>query len=343
MTYHNQKWVELSGMPLEQGKGFGWLKSIHPEDRKRIESRWRQAVSNGESYRDGYRYLRPDGSLVWMVANATVEKDSEGYVIGYLCMSTDVTPLKEMELKMHQQQYHAAHMGRVSVANEMASGIANELNQPLTAIIQQIGGCLLLAGQQNVSEKICQVLRSIEKQAHRAGEVIHHLKGFLRKGESKKVEVSLPSLLAATFQLMRSALLDVEIVDRIDMQQGAWLVFVDKVQLEQVLINLIQNALDSMSGLSRSDRKLYFDAAYEGDMVCLSVTDTGPGIDTKVIDDLFNPFVSTKKNGMGMGVGLSISRSIIEEHGGRLLVECVKNKGACFKVCLLRRKMTRVK
>lgn len=107
------------------------------------------------------------------------------------------------------------------------------------------------------------------------------------------------------------------------------------MQLEQVLINLIQNALDAMSSLNRSGRKLYFDAACHDEHYCLSVEDTGPGVSEAVINNLFNSFVSTKEK--GMGVGLSISRSIIEAHGGRLVVDHDENKGACFRVCLPRK------
>ena len=183
IIYFNQKWGELTGIPVEEGYGQGWVNAIHPEDREWLVQEWGEAVEKGAPYKCGFRFLRADGVVVWMLADTTVEGDTAGRVIGHLGTLTDISQIKEMELEVHQHQWQAAHMSRVGLADEMASGIAHEINQPLTAIIQRIGGCLLLADQYKLPEKMHDALTEIEKKAHRAGQVIHHLKRFVKKEE----------------------------------------------------------------------------------------------------------------------------------------------------------------
>jgi PAS domain S-box-containing protein len=247
----------------------------------------------------------------------------------YTIVIRDITTRRKAEARFREHQAELAHVSRVSLAGEMAAGLAHELSQPLTAITAYARGCLrLLAGsvtEPALHEGIAEVLQ----QAERAGDVLDRLREFVRGGEYRRVPTDVRPLIDAVLGLTRAEAMQrgVEIEARIDL--GLPAVLADRVQIEQVLANLIWNAMDAMETANTERRSIVISACQKSNRtVAISVTDSGPGVAAEVKDTIFEPFVTTKPQGMGMG--LSISRSIIESHGGRLRMARPIRSGAMF-------------
>jgi C4-dicarboxylate-specific signal transduction histidine kinase len=226
-------------------------------------------------------------------------------------------------------QYESAHVMRISTMGEMASGMAHELNQPLTALVSYCATALKLARDMpSLPEGYIDILERASGQAHRAGDVIRHLREFLSKGGNDKTWVVLDDLIQGVIDFISWELRDSDIQITFLSDSSASEVFVGKVQIEQVLINLIRNSIEAIrqAGISGGQVDIATcQAAARTVDVC--VADNGPGIDPAMIGSLFEPYQTSKETGMGMG--LSISRSIIEAHNGKLWAD-EQQQGALF-------------
>jgi PAS domain S-box-containing protein len=248
----------------------------------------------------------------------------------YTLVVRDITFRREAEARDRQHQAELAHVSRVSLAGEMAAALAHELSQPLTAIIAYTRGCLrLLAGPVPEPALLHEGMAEVVQQAERAGDVLDRLREFVRGGEFRRALIEIKPVIDAAVSLVHSEAMqrDVEIQARID--PSLPIVLADPVQIEQVLLNLLRNAMDAMEAANTERRSVIVEARRPGKHgVEISVADSGPGVAYAMIDTIFEPFVTTKP--LGMGMGLSISRAIIEAHGGRLRLACRSRSGAIF-------------
>ena len=235
----------------------------------------------------------------------------------------------EEQAVLHQTEL--AHMARLNVMGELATGIAHELNQPLTAIANFASAARkMLGGENTQAEKIVQVLDSVQTQAQRASDIIHHLRKFVKKQSMQKSTVDLNMLVNDVVGFMETETKSNNIQIKLQLQPELPLVFVDAIHIEQVLVNLIRNSLEAMTHTDLKTRRISIHTRLdEAGIPLVEVADTGPGIDKKTLKHIFEPFVTTKGS-KGMGMGLSISRSIVEAHGGRLWAESEPGKGARF-------------
>lgn len=246
----------------------------------------------------------------------------------------DITQRQQTEMRLQDLQAELAHVGRISEMGSLASSLAHELNQPLTAIANYSEAARDLFGGKMDEEKtllIQEALDETAKEAIRAGQIVARLRQFVSQGETERLPESLARLLgeANALAMVGSRELGIEVQVRLD--QDADLVFVDRVQIQQVLINLIRNAIDAM--LSSATRLLTIRSeAGPVDFVTVTIEDTGAGISEGVANQLFQPFVSTKDS--GMGIGLSICRDIVEAHGGRIWFEPRQGGGTIFHFTL---------
>jgi two-component system sensor kinase FixL len=245
----------------------------------------------------------------------------------------DLTERQLVESRMQELQSELLHVSRLSDVGQMASALAHELNQPLAAIVNYVQAMrrLLQASNLPLPPRILETMDKTVTQAARAGEIIQHLRSFIRKGESERHSEDLNKVVEEATALGLVGAKESGIKVRFDLGAEAMPVFIDKVQIQQVVFNLIRNSVEA---LPESDlRELSVATVRGGDgLVQVTVSDTGPGLAQKVIDQLFQPFVTTKEKGMGLG--LSICRSIIEAHGGRLWATPNSPTGVSFQFSL---------
>jgi two-component system sensor kinase FixL len=272
---------------------------------------------------------RKDGSTFPMELAVGEMRGKDGrYFTGFI---RDLTERQEAERRLQEMQAELVHVSRLTALGEMASALAHELNQPLSAISNYVTGSRqLLAREGSDPEKVRDALERASEQALRAGQIIRRLREFVARGETDKEVERLPKLLEEASALALVGAREHGVLVRFDLDPAAELVIADKVQVQQVVLNLIRNAIDAMEGSAR--RELRIATHGKGDMIEVEVADTGPGISDEVAQRLFHPFVTTKET--GMGIGLSISRTIIESHGGRIAAERNPGGGATFRFTL---------
>lgn len=243
----------------------------------------------------------------------------------------DLTERQTTERRLQDVQGELVHVGRITALGEMASALAHELNQPLTAAANFMKGCLMLLDRDPVDRpRLRDMISQAGDQALRAGQIIRRLRDFLSKGEADRRIESLPKLLEEAGALAMIGAREKGVHLKFQIDAAVELVLADKVQIQQVALNLIRNAVESME--HSQSRELVVGAVPADDMVEVYVSDTGHGISPDVAGQLFQPFMTTKEQ--GMGVGLSISRTIIEAHGGRIWVESNPRGGTIFKFTL---------
>jgi two-component system sensor kinase FixL len=272
---------------------------------------------------------RKDGSTFPMELAVGEMRGKEGrYFTGFI---RDLTERQEAERRLQEMQSELVHVSRLTALGEMASALAHELNQPLSAISNYVTGSRqLLAREGSDPEKVRDALERASEQALRAGQIIRRLREFVARGETDRQVERLPKLLEEASALALVGAREHGVLVRFDLDPSAELVIADKVQVQQVVLNLIRNAMDAMEGSPR--RELRIVTHEHGDMAEVQVSDTGSGISQEVAQRLFHPFVTTKET--GMGIGLSISRTIIESHGGRIWAERNADGGATFHFTL---------
>lgn len=275
---------------------------------------------------------RKDGSTFPMELAVGEMQLSEGrFFTGFV---RDLTERQQTETRLQELQTELVHVSRLTALGEMASALAHELNQPLSAIGSYLMGSKALLRREEVPhERIADAVERAGQETLRAGEIIRRLRDFVSRGETERRLESLPKLLEEASALALVGAKDLGVRVRHQLSPEVDMVLVDKVQVQQVILNLIRNAIDAME---RSDRReLLVCVEPEGnEMARVSVSDTGPGIDPEVEAQLFRPFITTKRD--GMGVGLSISRTIVESHGGRIWIESNEAGGATFRFTIPR-------
>src|SRR5215472_8733213 len=252
----------------------------------------------------------------------------------YAVVMRDITFRREAEARDRQHQAELAHVSRVSLAGEMAAGLAHELSQPLTAIIAYARGCLrLLAGPVPEPALLREGIDEVVQQAERAGDVLGRLREFVRGGEFRRALTEIKPVIDAAVSLVHSEALHQEVEIEATIDPGLPVVLADPVQIEQVLLNLLRNAMDAMEAVNIERRSIIVEARRKGKhAIEIAVADTGPGVASQMTDTIFEPFITTKP--LGMGMGLSISRAIIESHGGKLRMAHGTGSGAILIVNL---------
>jgi len=262
--------------------------------------------------------------------------DEDGHVVLIIPEGRDITSsrLAEEEARRHLQE--AAHVMRLGTMGEMASTIAHELNQPLTALVSYCGTARSMAGAMTSPsrpDKFAEVLDRAMEQAHRASDIIRHFREFVSKGAQQRQQVSLDSLVEGALELLRGELRNTGITVELHLDSGDCRVYADRIQIEQVIINLLRNSIDAIVQSGRKEGRIdVYTRLMPNRTAELTVIDNGPGVAAELLEHLFEPFNSDKTTGMGMG--LSISRSIVESHGGKLWNNRYQQGGAQFGLTL---------
>jgi two-component system, LuxR family, sensor kinase FixL len=276
---------------------------------------------------------RKDGSTFPLeLSVGEMRSGANRYFTGFI---RDLTERQATEQRLHELQDELIHISRLTALGEMSSALAHELNQPLAAIANYLNGVQRLVANQPeaMPERARTALSKAVEQAVRSGDIIRRLREFVARGETEHRVESVVKLVeeASALALVGARQQGVRVV--LDLDVGSDLVMVDKIQIQQVLLNLIRNAVEAMADGPRRDLTVSNKAA-DGHMVRISVADSGPGLDKSVAARLFQPFVSTKPQ--GMGVGLSICRTIVEAHGGQIWAEPNPGGGVVFHLTVPR-------
>ncbi|MCP4592410.1 MAG: PAS domain S-box protein, partial [bacterium] len=274
------------------------------------------------------------GSAVVVEISASPILDEDGEVVQVIELSRDITARVRAEERARQHQAELAHVARLGTMGEMATGLAHELNQPLAAIVNYIQACLeRIRGGARDPGTLLEDMERAAGQAERAGEMIEHVRDFVRKREPRRTSVSLNAVVREAVALMESELRHQKTTLRMDLADGLPEVNVQAIQIEQVVVNLLRNGLEAMADNAPEDRHVTLQTSKPEDaMVELAVCDTGRGLPAEISDQVFDPFFTTKPEGMGMG--LSISETIIEAHGGRLSSIDNPDRGSTFRFTL---------
>lgn len=337
ITLINRKGCEVLGLEESEVLGKDWFDcALPPEERASSRAQFKQYLATstdkpyyGESHiqvRDGRRRL-----IAWRYVAVA---DPGSGITGILCSGDDVTDSRLAEAEARDSRERMMHVSRLATMGEMAAGISHELNQPLAAITTYAQAARrLLDASGNADEDVSDALEQIAAQALRAGEIIRRLRNLVRNRETQRESTQINALIQELGTLTRAdaRLHDVRV--RLELFEGLPELELDPIQIQQVILNLVRNAVQSFQHTESAEREVVISTglADDGD-VEIKVCDTGSGVAVDMLDQLFLPFATTKSDGTGLG--LAISRSIIEAHKGALTYLPNAPRGACFRIRL---------
>jgi PAS domain S-box-containing protein len=303
---------------------------VHPDDRERFVREWQRAIGEIGKFDLEYRLTRPDGTVRDVHSIAQVTPGSDGESIVVTGTMHDITDRKQAEEETRQAQEKLTHVARLSTMGEMATGLAHEINQPLTAIATYAQAGLRMMNSPGGAdpEDLSEAMKQITNQALRAGEVIKRLRAFVKNRATRTETLDLNRLIEDVQVLAESDARVNDVRLTLDLAPAMPPVSADPVQIQQVLLNLIRNAIDALNEAAGAPREIVVRTRNELDAVEVAVIDRGPGIPAAVADHLFNPFFTTKSTGTGLG--LAISRSIIRAHQGKLAHRPTPGGGTTF-------------
>jgi PAS domain S-box-containing protein len=327
----NQRFREYTGLPVEEGLGWGWMmNAFHPEDR--AEEEWRAAFAAGEPFEKEARMGRADGAYHLFIHRAVPLRDEMGNVVKWYGSTTDIEDRKRAEEALSEAKDKLARVTRIQAMAELAAAVAHEVNQPLTAMATNANFSIrqLNSSTPNLDEIRTAILEIVDDCA-RASAVLSRIRGLLMKGPPRRAQLEINEIIQQVITLLRNELTRNRVYFRTELAAGLPPVQGDPVQLQQVLINLVMNALEAMRLAAKQPRKLLIRSARNAAEVLVQVQDSGPGIQTEEAIRIFEPFFTTKPEGTGMG--LSICRSVVESHGGRIWT-VPNSTGALFEFTL---------
>lgn len=332
IIYLNKAFTKITGYAASDipGEKLSFLQG--PETDRDTVSKVRSAIASEQPFLGEILNYRKDGTAFWNQMRISPIRDAEGKATHFVGILSDITDSKRTRDKLHEQRQQLAHVGRVAVMGELTAALAHELKQPLAAILSNAQAAQRFLGQANPDlDELREILKDIVVDDKRAGEVIDRLLRMARKEGEDFQRIRINDLVEETHRLMLTDLAVKGLNARLQLTPRLPEVWGDPVQLQQVLVNLIMNACQEMQDLQQRARKLLLATrGLEDGTVEISVADSGRGIDDKMLEGIFRPFYSTKDGGMGMG--LAISRTLVESFGGKIRAENGPDQGAVFRI-----------
>jgi PAS domain S-box-containing protein len=332
ITYWNSGAEEVYGWRREEALGEtapNLLRSIYPSS---IESLKEEIVRSGR-WEGELTQTRRDGETIVVSSRWALQRGEHGQPAAVLQINTDITERKRAAENLVSTQNQLAHMARVTTMGELAASIAHEINQPLAAVVTNGNACLrwMALAEPNLDEARAAVT-AIIKEGRRASDIIARIRALMKKSPPQMTQLHVNDLIREVLILIKHEVQRNRVMLHTDLTEGPTGVVGDRVQLQQVVLNLLMNAIEATSSAAESPKEVLVTSRSEASQVIVAVQDSGVGIDPENSSQLFNPFFTTKPHGMGMG--LAISRSTIQSHGGRLWAASNPGRGATFQFTL---------
>jgi len=331
----SEEWYRIYGFDPEQGPP-AWeerLQLVHPEDRARWQEAIDRAIAEKSGYEVEFRILLPGGTVKHIHTVGHPVLDASGDLAQFVGSSTDITQRKLAEEALRQAQADLAHVSRVTTMGELTASLAHEVNQPIAAAVTDANTCLRwLARDRPDVEEAREAASRVVKDATRAAEIISRIRLLFKKGVPQRELFDVNEVIREMIVLLRSEATRYSISVRTDLAPDLPRVMGDRVQLQQVLMNLLLNGMDAMRDVDTTRELIINSQPAKNEQVMISVSDTGVGLPPQQADQIFNAFFTTKAHGTGMG--LRISRSIVESYGGRLWAADNSPRGASFHLTL---------
>jgi PAS domain S-box-containing protein len=333
VTFINRKVRDYTGMSLDQIQEWGPLEMIHPEEREVAGKECQKAFANGSHCEAEHRIRRADGLYRWHLVRAEPMRDENGQIVQWLAVFIDIDDQKRAEERLRELRTNVSDTSRTSIGAEISASIAHEINQPLTSVLVNAQACArwLKAVPPKVEEAVASVDR-IVRDARAVDAVMYNVRFLFKRQPAVKAPYNMVDLIQDAVSLIREDVNRRFTPIEYDFEEPVLIVVVDRFQIQQIIINLVGNAIEAMQGSDRMPSlRICVKRAADG-QVLTEFIDNGCGLPVHSVDNIFDAFVTTKKN--GMGIGLSISRSIVEAHGGQLWAENNPDFGAKFSLLL---------
>jgi signal transduction histidine kinase len=322
----------LDGRAVPPSALDGFLDTVHEQDREAVERAIERALRADGIFEIEYRVVNADNTIRWFGGRGSVEY-VDGKARRMRGVTLNITTRKLAELEVEHQRHELAHLSRVALVGELSGSMAHELNQPLMAILSNAQAAQMFIRRDPVDlVELGAILEDIVENDKHAGEIIWGLRKMLKKECSSNEVLPVNDLVRTVLRLMRHDLLNRHVTVESHLAPVAPALRGDRVQLQQVLVNLLLNACDAMASLPAADRRVRIGVEVRGATIAVKVSDRGCGIDESLRDEIFMPFRTTKANGLGLG--LAVSKSIIDAHGGSLGVEDNAKGGVTFTLVL---------
>jgi PAS domain S-box-containing protein len=340
----NKQWHDFTGLSPVEGANGGWRRTFHPDDFRKVLEKWLEILASGQPAEIEARMRRCDGTYRSFLVRATPLRDDFGNVMRWYGTSTDIEDLKQTEAELRRRetdlreaQAVLAHVSRVATMGELTASIAHEVNQPLSAALNNASACVRWLAA-NDFEEAQRAASLVISNVHRAGEIIAGIRALAKKAPPQKEPLDINETILEAVAMVRNALLSNRVSSEAELANDLPLITGDRVQLQQVILNLLINAIEAMAESEAESRLLWVsskrttEVSNHSEHVLIAVRDSGPGLDMNSLNRLFDTFYTTKPQGLGMG--LAISRSIVEAHGGRLWATQNPDAGATFQFIL---------
>jgi PAS domain S-box-containing protein len=316
IDYVNRRVLEYTGKPLEYFGNAGWLQLLHPDDVDSTIRLWRENIQTGDSHQVTYRLRRADGAYRWFDVRGEPLRDGEGRVVQWYGICIDVEDRRRTEEALRNTQERLSTASQIATVGELSASIAHEVNQPLTAVVSNGNACLrwLSAEPPNLSKAV-EAAQRIVRDGKDAGEVVRRIRALFKRAAHEEVSLDLNEVIGEVLGLLRGESTKRRVVVETDLGQNLSPVTGDRIQLQQLILNLLLNGIEAMDPVTDHSKRLYIRSLQQpDDTVLVEIRDSGVGL--KDPDAVFEAFFTTKESGMGMG--LAICRSIVQAHNGRI-------------------------
>jgi PAS domain S-box-containing protein len=328
----NQVWLEYSGQTLDflRSNPEAWMNAVHPDDREAASRAFWGGVRSGQDFAMETRSRRAqDGTYRWHINQAVVLRDAEGKVLKFVGTTTDIDDQKRAEEALRQAQSDLARINRVTTMGELAASLAHEVSQPISGAMTNANVCLRKLGSDKPDlEEVRGAVTRIVRDAQRAAEILKRIGSQFQKSAPKQETLDVSEAIREIAALLRGEAMRYNISVRTELAADLPRIVGDRVQLQQVAMNLLVNSIEAMKDVDGIREMVIQSQRTENEQILVSVSDTGIGLPPLLAEQIFDPFFTTKPHGTGMG--LRISRSIIESHGGRLWATANDGPGATF-------------